>query len=285
MNKTYSQVKTFQTNKYEATVTFDYYNERCRIDDYRGNAEWMIRDILSYIQNGSFNKVIMKARKRDIPSFLAHLFVVEAVVDQYFQGDDMFFMCRYLSNNRKNSDSILDEDEMIESIYARPKSKALANHDKAITIRKGNEHDAYALSQLYQQTFTVYPTPLHDAHYIVKTMEEGTVYFLAESGNALMSAASAEVNNTYYNAEITDCATLPQYRKLKLMNSIIQNLEEELKKSGIYCSYSIARAQSYGMNAVLHQLDYQYRGRLINNCYISKSIENMNVWCKDLSCN
>ena len=37
------------------------------------------------------------------------------------------------------------------------------------------------------------------------------------------------------------------------------------------------------MNAVLHGLGYQYRGRLINNCYIFEKLENMNMWVKDLS--
>jgi len=63
----------------------------------------------------------------------------------------------------------------------------------------------------------------------------------------------------------------------------LEKLEEELKRKGIFCSYSIARAQSFGMNAVLYQLGYTYRGRLINNCYIYDKLENMNMWVKDLS--
>ena len=65
------------------------------------------------------------------------------------------------------------------------------------------------------------------------------------------------------------------------MKRILEKLEEVLRQQAIYCAYSIARAQSFGMNAVLHGLGYQYRGRLINNCYIFEKLEDMNMWVKD----
>ena len=99
----------------------------------------------------------------------------------------------------------------------------------------------------------------------------------------IVSAASAEVNSQYHNAELTDCATLTNHRKFGLMKNLLERLEAELKQNGIFCAYSIARAQSFGMNAVLHQLGYAYRGRLMNNCYIFDKLENMNMWVKDLS--
>jgi hypothetical protein len=67
------------------------------------------------------------------------------------------------------------------------------------------------------------------------------------------------------------------------MKILLEKLEEDLQSQGIYCAYSIARALSFGMNAVLHQLGYMYRGRLLNNCYIFNKLENMNVWVKDLA--
>lgn len=282
MNQTYQNVKTFQTEDYEATITFDYFNERCRVDDYRGNIHYLIEDLLTYVDGKGFTKIIVKARKKDVPSLLSKLFSMEAIVDDYFQGDSMYFMCRYLSDQRRNSDRLLEQDKMISTIYGRPKKSHIPQQNPMVVIRKATIQDALKLSELYKQTFTLYPTPLHDSSYIVKTMQNDTIYYVAEDGNQIISAASSELNRTYYNAEITDCATDPAYRKHKLMNTIIQHLEKELKQNGIFCSYSIARAESFGMNAVLHQLSYEYRGRLVNNCYIGNSIENMNVWCKNL---
>jgi hypothetical protein len=57
-------------------------------------------------------------------------------------------------------------------------------------------------------------------------------------------------------------------------------LEKHLEDNGIYCVYSIARALSFGMNAVFFQLGYEYRGRLANNCCIFDKIEDMNLWVK-----
>lgn len=116
-------------------------------------------------------------------------------------------------------------------------------------------------------------------------MAEGTIYYGFYYDEEIVSAASAEVNSFYKNAELTDCATLQEHRKHGLMKILLEELEKELKSSGVYCVYSIARSLSFGMNAALHQLGYQYRGRLTNNCYIFDKLEDMNVWVKDLSKN
>jgi putative beta-lysine N-acetyltransferase len=99
----------------------------------------------------------------------------------------------------------------------------------------------------------------------------------------IVSAASAEINSFYKNAELTDCATLAEHRKFGLMKMILQELEKDLKNNGIFCAYSIARALSFGMNAALFQLGYSYRGRFMNNCYIYDKLENMNMWVKNLA--
>jgi beta-lysine N6-acetyltransferase len=136
---------------------------------------------------------------------------------------------------------------------------------------------------LYREVFQIYPTPLHDPEYVKKTMKEGTIYYVFFHQGKIVSAASAEVNSFYKNAELTDCATLKDHRKYGLMKIILRELEAELRMQGIFCAYSIARSLSFGMNAVLFQLGYKYRGRLMNNCYIYDKLENMNMWVKNLA--
>jgi beta-lysine N6-acetyltransferase len=114
-------------------------------------------------------------------------------------------------------------------------------------------------------------------------MQDGTIYYAYFHQGEIVSAASAEINDFYKNAELTDCATLPEHRKYGLMKMILQELEVELKRRGVFCVYSIARSLSFGMNAVLYQLGYAYRGRLMNNVYIYDKLENMNMWVKNLS--
>ena len=150
-------------------------------------------------------------------------------------------------------------------------------------MKKVEESDAEKLAALYRTVFQIYPTPLHNPDYIKETIKDGTIYYSFYCDGMIVSAASAEVNRVYRNAELTDCATLPDHRKHGLMKILLKKLEQELYNQGIYCSYSIARALSFGMNAVLHQLGYVYRGRLKNNVYIFDKLENMNVWVKNLA--
>jgi beta-lysine N6-acetyltransferase len=114
-------------------------------------------------------------------------------------------------------------------------------------------------------------------------MDDGTIFLYIEDNGEIISSASAEINIRYHNAELTDCATLPQHRKGGYMKHLLSGLEEQLKAEHIYCAYTIARALSYGMNAAFYQLGYDYQGRLANNCYIFDKMEDMNVWMKDLS--
>ena len=57
-------------------------------------------------------------------------------------------------------------------------------------------------------------------------MEEGTVFYAVEHDGHIVSAASAEINAPYGHAELTDCATLPSYRKLGFMHHLILALEK-----------------------------------------------------------
>jgi putative beta-lysine N-acetyltransferase len=281
LKKTYSETKTLAKKNYRAEAVLDYFNKRLRIDDYRGNTESLLTDAFKLASDYSFTKVIVKAKACDIPFLLMQQFQLEAIIKNYFHSDDAYFFTKYLSEERRKTDSWTKQDSIITSIYE--KKKTVHVQSASFIFRAAEEHDAKKLAELYRGVFEVYPTPLHSSDYIQKTMRDGTIYYLAEKGDNIVSAASAEINSAYHNAEITDCATLPEVRKHKLMRSLILLLEQKLYENGIFCAYSIARADSFGMNAVLHQLDYEYTGRLTNNCAISTDLENMNVWCKDLS--
>ncbi|MGG4490584.1 putative beta-lysine N-acetyltransferase [Metabacillus idriensis] len=281
MKKTYSEMKMLSKMDYRAEAVFDYFNKRLRIDDYRGKTDSMLKDASKLAADNLFTKVIIKGKACDIHVLLKEQFQLEAIIKNYFHGEDAYFFTKYLSEERRQTDCWTKQDSIITAIYE--KKKTVHMQSGAYGFRAADEHDAEKLAELYRAVFEVYPTPLHSSDYIQKTMREGTIYYLAVKGNMIVSAASAEINSAYNNAEITDCATLPEARKHKLMRSLILLLEEKLCDQGIFCAYSIARAESFGMNAVLHQLDYEYTGRLANNCVISTDLENMNVWCKDLS--
>lgn len=277
--------KTLEVNEktYKMKLYLDKQNRRIRVDDYLGNLLSILEKAEKIAENEKADKMIIKGRKEHFIQLLESGYRFEASIDGYFLGSDCFFFSKFLTDERKISTHWTEEDGIIKSVYHLKEPSRSIAPPKAYILKKMAESDATGLSKLYKSVFQIYPTPLNNPDYIVKTMQEGTVYYGFINDGQVVSAASAEVNIFYKNAELTDCATLKEHRKHGLMKILLERIEQELVENGIYCAYSIARALSFGMNAVLYQLGYAYRGRLVNNVFIYDKIENMNVWVKDLA--
>ncbi|WP_226681632.1 putative beta-lysine N-acetyltransferase [Sutcliffiella horikoshii] len=260
----------------------DHYNKRLKIEDFRGNIKQIIESIEEWSKQPFTEKVIIKSRPEHVRALMERGFLLEASIPGYFLGSEGFFLCKYKEINRYNSDKWCEEDSILNSVWQKREQKDVLL-DPNLTLRVAKISDAKKLSSFYKDVFPIYPVPIEDPNYIVEQIQSKTIFMLLEEHGEIIAAASADMNETYRNAEITDCATSPTKRKGGYMNVLIRELEAELVKRQIYCSYSIARALSFGMNAVLHNLDYTYKGRLKNNCYIFDKIEDMNVWSKDLS--
>ncbi|SDM67795.1 putative beta-lysine N-acetyltransferase [Fictibacillus solisalsi] len=280
---TFYKDTTIEQHDIKASICLDYFNERLRVDDYRGNIQSIVKAIHDLAEQHSFSKVIVKARAEHLSELLSLGFLPEAWFSRYFNGSDCVAMCKYYSNERKRSDFWVEEDRIMDKIHSNPPAKQETVLPESYSMRQAVPEDGNRLAGLYSKVFEVYPTPMNDSDYIEKTMENGTVYFVIEHQGEVVSAASADINQTYHNAELTDCATLQEHRKYGLMKILIDQLEQELKSRHIYCAYSIARSLSFGMNAVFSQRGYLYQGRLIKNCLIFDKYEDMNLWVKDLS--
>ncbi|WP_026563809.1 putative beta-lysine N-acetyltransferase [Bacillus sp. UNC41MFS5] len=282
MNQTASTI-FLEVDHYFLEIYLDSFNKRIRVDDYRGNTNLLMEKVEALVLEHKAEKLIVKVRREDYFTFLEKGLQPEAVVDRYFLGSDAHFFSKFYTPDRKKNDHWVIEDGIIRSIYQLDTTVQKAFPPKEYELRKADDSCAEELAALYRQVFPIYPTPLHDPEYIKKTIKEGTIYYTFFHSGKIVSAASAEVNSLYKNAELTDCATLSEHRKYGLMKLILQELEGELQRKGIYCVYSIARSLSFGMNAVLFQLGYLYRGRFMNNCYIYDKLENMNMWVKNLA--
>lgn len=271
-----------EDSSFFAEIYLDPFNKRIRVDDYRGNTTNMLNKVEEFVRQNQAEKFIIKGRAEDALAFFEFGLQPEAVVDRYFHGSDAYFYAKFYTQERKVNDHWITEDGMIHSIYELGSSTKKAFPPKEYELKKVDESGAEELSALYRQVFQIYPTPLFEPEYVKKTMSAGTIYYAFFYHGKIVSAASAEINTFYKNAELTDCATLTEHRKYGLMKFILQELEADLKRDGIFCAYSIARSLSFGMNAVLYQLGYSYRGRFMNNCYIYDKLENMNMWVKNL---
>ena len=269
--------------RFTMQVYLDFTNSRLRIDDYRGDTNAIRDRILELAEENRFTKVFVKAKEANWKEFLACGYVLEGIFKGYYSGSDAYSVSLYLSNERRTSDYWTEEDQTIRQLQKQSmKGRVTATLPGGYTMRIANESDTGSLAELYGLVFPVYPTPMDDPHYITKVMQEGTVFYVIEHGGRIVSAASAEVNDVYHNAEMTDCATLPEHREHGFMKVLIQALEEELRCRKIYCFYSLARALSFGMNAVFYHLGYEYTGRMIKNCNIFDKLEDMNLWVKNV---
>lgn len=264
---------------YTYTYSHDDFNKRIRFDDYNGSIAEIVKAAIKISLENNCEKLIFKARKEDYEIMLANGFVLEAKVDKYYLGSHMYFFCMYFTSDRRNSDFWAEEDHLLQNVY-KSQSKKPSEESHEYELRICDENDATGLADLYHSVFKVYPVPMNDKNYIKKCINDGNLFLAYFHNDKVVSAVSAEVNRLYRNAEITDCATMPEYRQFGLMQQLIARLEEHLFKREIFCLYTIARARSYGMNLAFHRLGYQYRGRLANNCFIFEDIEDMNVWVK-----
>jgi len=274
--------KKIQKRGYSITLTMDRFNKRVRVEDYLGHFASCVEEALLAVAEISAEKLIFKIRKENIIDLMMHGFVYEAMIDKFYLGSDCHFLVKYFSTERRANVHWIKEDEIIQNVAALPKHVTLSSPPREYEVRKAVVTDAVMLAELYRAVFEVYPTPMNDPEYIQKCIKGDTVFYVYTYEGKIVSAASAEINRFYHNAEITDCATLPEHRQFGLMKHLIVKLEEELLAQEIYCVYSIARALSFGMNAALHQQGYEYRGRLANNCYIFDKLEDMNMWVKSI---
>ncbi|MEH7380144.1 putative beta-lysine N-acetyltransferase [Bacillus sp. JJ1533] len=262
-------------------MVIDYFNRRLRVLEYRGNLLSLLKEVNDISKQHSFEKIIWMTKSEDVFVLMSQGYMIEAMIPKYFNGSDAYLVTKYFTNERRNSEKWMQEEKVITDILSSPQKNKLTVTN--FLIRKAIPEDTGKLAALYSTVFQIYPTPLNNPDYIQQVMKDSTIFYVVEDNGDIVSAASAEVNTTFYNAELTDCATLDDYRKHGLMKRLLVKLEKELINNGIYCAYSIARALSYGMNKSFYQLGYSYTGRLTNNCYIFDNIEDMNVWVKDLS--
>lgn len=268
--------KEIRTGDAYVSVYSDQFSSRIRIDDYSGP----LASVLKIIENEKsawVEKLIFKSRPQDVELLESKGFINEARVNDYFLGTDMFFMTAYFSPDRQKS-LAWDEEELIVNTILKEEVNAFETDIS--NVRVASKDDCKDLADLYRDIFPIYPTPLSDPNHLEKTMEEGTVYVFIRDHEKIVSAASAEINSTYKNAELTDCASRHEVQGKGHMKKLLYKLEERLVHRGVHCLYTIARAQSVGMNKAFHQLGYHYGGRLKKNLIIYSGLEDMNVWYK-----
>lgn len=174
--------------------------------------------------------------------------------------------------------------------------------DSATSAHEEKERqDAEGLARLFEEVFETYPYPVSDPDYLLRTSRRQptcvTLYRVLRQpsssssssdssslGGEIIAAAAAEVDLVEGNAEVTDFAILPTIRGRGLGSRLLREIEEDVRRlTGVRDLYSIARAASIPMLAVLLKNGYQYQGTLVNNCIIGTSrFETLRLFTKRL---
>lgn len=228
-----------------------------------------------------YSKIIAKVPARARPPFAAAGYRAEGAVPRYFRGREAaFFMAKYLSTARRRPADPEKVSEVLAAARRRRVRSAAAPPPHL--CRRALPEDAEAMAEVYRRVFASYPFPIHDPQYLRRTMAENVVYFGAWEGDSPVALASAEIDSEARSAEMTDFATLPEWRGGGLATALLSEMEGEMRRRKVATVYTIARAVSFSMNLAFAKLGYRYGGTLTRNTQIAGSLECMNVWFKGL---
>jgi putative beta-lysine N-acetyltransferase len=204
-------------------------------------------DIMGFIEKlidvYSYSKIIIKSPKWAYDELIEKGYIKEGFIPNFFNGNiDCYFLCKYIDDSRRHVDSsikiqIKDVLEIADIKKNQQYHMISKNSDK---IKKLDESDIKNLIDLYKTVFTRYPFPIFDERFIKQKMNEDTVYYGIYIDDKLISASSSEIDYENYNAEMTDFATLNEYRGNNLSYFLLKRMECDVKKLKIKTVYTIA---------------------------------------------
>lgn len=262
-------------------ITVDEINKRLVVEGYAQGTKPSLygRHLIHLAEKKKLEKVWLWALPADVPEFIRCGFRIEG---NLFCGNHEEFavsLAYYVSGARGNSDKLQLENDIIHTVRWEPINQ-LQRLPHGIELKLLNESFALQISQLLTKVFTSYPSPVKNPQYIHSLIQQGNIFAGAFSQEKLIGVAAAYPDPILNRCEMTDCATIAEFRGHSLSERLLWILEHEVQKHGTFTLYTLSRAQSYGMNRVFHKLGYRYQGRLIKNCHIAGSFEDMNLWVR-----
>ncbi len=265
------------------TVLFwDWPNERVKILTYKYLSNHTLKRIKTLAAKAGMGKIIACAPPSYQEMFLGQGFEAEGKIKGFFAGEDALCYSCFVAVERKLSTASYNgifpagsSWDMVQPADKRPPC--------SYVIRSAVEADIPDMISLFRSVFETYPSPVFDAEYLRANIKTNRVFYkVAVHNNIIIGIASAEKDQAHLNAEITDCVTNPQYRGQGILSELISELEEYLDSEGFICLYTLCRAKQAAVNKAFFRLGYSFSGRLIKNCNICGSFEDMNILVKVL---
>ena len=271
----------YSSPDYNINAILDDVNKRIWVLDYYFNDSLSFGKFLHRkAKETHAQKIIIPAKLKDLEALEELGYKPEGTVDGFFNGEAACFMAAYPEPSRYISTDLPAKMESLKQVLSMP-AKGPGELPPGYSMRLAIPGDARALADLFKQVFVTYPTPLDQSEYVLKSIQSGAPFILALHNDTIVSCASAEIDCNNKNAEMTNCATADEHQGLGLMSILLHSLEQHVAKMGYKCLYSLSRSSEFGINLILHRLNYQYRGILINNCHICGNWEDMHLWIKN----
>lgn len=266
----------------------DHTNSRIKILTHDSLDSKQLYDIKQLARLNHLSKIISFAPVACGDIFKEAGFIMEGNIAGFFKGNDALCYSYFLDEERKLS-PFSDAGLMLSEYTADRLSTEHLESKPAISLQPPYEisdaidSDLDQMTALFQSVFSTYPSPVSDKEYIRSNMRnKKVIYKVALHYGKVIGIASAELDKTNLNAEMTDCVTMPEYRGRGILTAILQELEDQLQKDGYRCLYSLCRAMIPSVNRAFMNQGYNYAGRMIQNCHMCGTFEDMNIWVKNL---
>lgn len=238
--------------------------------------------LIDRARESGYTKIFAKVPGALEERFLDAGYVREAMIPFFYnRREDGVFLGCFLNERRAEEPERKKLDEIVR--LARAEAAVPCKRGECgFPLRQCGAMDTEEMAELYCRVFPSYPFPIHDPSYLLATMRGNVVYFAATTDGKMVALSSSETDPESSSVEMTDFATLPEWRGNRLGCHLLAAMENAMRRRGIRTGYTIARAASAGMNITFARLGYLFAGRLCNNTNISGGIESMNVWYKPL---
>lgn len=248
------------------------------------DAHSIMSDIECMAHNNKYEKIVAKIPSGNKTVYKEHGYVQEAIIPEYFKnGEHAVFMGKYFSLSRKQ----IIEQELIQTILSLAMRRKHHSDSKKNECRLATQicrlADTDEMSLVFQAVFKTYPFPIFDANYLSEVIKKRQAhYYCIRKNGRIVAIAASEIDLANQGVEMTDFATLPEFRGQGLAGCLLKDMEQSMEKKGMRTAFSIARALSPAMNNLFAKKGYSFGGTLGNNSNIAGRIESMNVWHKRL---
>ena len=230
-------------------------------------------------QEHGYTKIFAKVPEAMAPRFTRSGFSPEAFVPGMFNRREAgVFLGRYFADWRKRPDNPQALSNVLETARAKAATPSCPNLPSGAAVVRMKPEHAERMAEVYAAVFDSYPFPIFDPDYLRQAMSKDVCYYGVMLHDRPVALASAEMDRTLAAAEMTDFATLPEYRGRKLAGALLEHMGREMQQAGLHTLYTIARAASYGMNITFARAGYAFGGTLPNNTHIAGGLESMHVW-------